>query len=80
MAKNMKMTPATPEQNKQNYRVVPPTPKKKKKKKCKKKRKQSYKDMMASITTSNMTTAEKIAVKKEALNTPSVEPPKLVTI
>jgi len=36
--------------------------------------------MMASITQSNMTTAEKIAEKKEALNTPSVEPAKLVTI
>ena len=54
--------------------------KKKKKKKCKKKKKQSYKDMMAAITGSNKTIEEKIQEKKDALNTPSCEPPKLVTI
>ena len=74
------MTPSTPEQTIANHTVVPPTPKKKKKKKCKKKRKQSYKDMMAAITKSNMTTAEKIAEKREALKTESAEPAKLVTI
>tara|TARA_B100000214_G_scaffold329876_1_gene269933 strand:- start:362 stop:574 length:213 start_codon:yes stop_codon:yes gene_type:complete len=55
----------------------------KKEKKCKKKkkkRKQSYKDMMAAITGSNKTIEEKIQEKKEALKTPSCEPPKLVTI
>ena len=78
MAKSLKTTPYTPEQTKPNHTVVPPTPKKKRKKR--KKKKQSYKEMMASITQSNMTQAEKIAEKKEALNTPSVEPAKLVTI
>tara|TARA_B000000475_G_scaffold236681_1_gene204847 strand:+ start:589 stop:801 length:213 start_codon:yes stop_codon:yes gene_type:complete len=55
----------------------------KKEKKCKKKKKkkkQSYKDMMAAITGSNKTIEQKIQEKKEALNTPSCEPPKLVTI
>jgi len=35
---------------------------------------------MASITRPSMTAAEKIQEKKDALNTPSCEPPKLVTI
>ena len=74
----MKTAPSTPTGQKTNHTVVPPTPKKKKKKR--KKKKQSYKEMIASITQSNMTTAEKIAEKKDALNTPSVEPAKLVTI
>ena len=51
---------------------------KKKRKKCKKK--QSYKDMMAAITGSSKTIEEKIKEKKDALKTPSCEPPKLVTI
>jgi hypothetical protein len=54
--------------------VVPRTPKKKKKKKL------SYKAMMAQITASTRTTAEKIQEKREALKTASAEPPKLVTI
>ena len=59
-----------------------PTPAKQtvKKKKKKKKKKQSYKDMMAAITGSNKTMEEKIQEKKDALKTPSCEPPKLVTI
>ena len=36
--------------------------------------------MMAAITGSNKTIEEKIQEKKEALKTPSCEPPKLVTI
>ncbi len=76
MAKNLKTTPSTPERSKAAPSVIPPTPKKKKKKK----KKQTYKQMMAAITKSNMTTAEKIAEKREALKTESAEPPKLVTI
>ena len=49
-------------------------------KKGKKKKKQSYKDMMAAITGSSKTIEEKIKEKKDALQTPSCEPPKLVTI
>ena len=45
-----------------------------------KKRRVSYKDMMASIIKSDKTAAEKIQEKREALKTPSAEPPKLVTI
>ena len=56
------------------------TVKKEKKCKKKKKKKQSYKDMMAAITGSNKTIEQKIQEKKEALKTPSCEPPKLVTI
>jgi len=46
----------------------------------KKKKKQSYKDMMAAITGSSRTLEEKIQEKKEALNTASCEPAKLLTI
>ena len=74
----MSTTPSTPEQVKTNNTVVPPTPKKKKK--CKKKRKQSYRAMMAAITRPSRSIEDKIAEKKEALNTASAEPPKLVTI
>ena len=74
----MSTTPSTPEQVKTNNTVVPRTPKKKKK--CKKKRKQSYRAMMAAITRPSMSIEDKIAEKKEALNTASAEPPKLVTI
>ena len=79
MAKNLKTTPSTPERSKANHTVVPRTPKKKKKK-CKKKRKQSYRAMMAAITRPSRSIEDKIAEKKEALNTASAEPPKLVTI
>ena len=67
----------TPTEQPIKTRGCPKAPKRKKKKK---KKKQTYKEMMASITRSNMTAAEKIQEKKDALNTPSCEPPKLVTI
>jgi hypothetical protein len=69
----------TPTDQPISRRGCPKAPGRKKKKK-KKKKKQSYKEMMASITSSNMTAAEKIQEKKDALKTPSCEPPKLVTI
>jgi len=67
----------TPTDQPISRRGCPKAPKRKKKKK---KKKQTYKEMMASITRSSMTAAEKIQEKKDALNTPSCEPQKLVTI
>ena len=67
----------TPTDQPISKRGCPKPPKKKKKKK---KKKQTYKEMMAAITRSSMTAAEKIQEKKDALNTTSCEPPKLVTI
>ena len=58
-------------------RGCPKAPKRKKKRR---KKKESYKDMMAAVLNSGKTTAEKIQEKREALDTPSCEPPKLVTI